>query len=115
MLISEIITSPVISVILTLLIIFQWYKQRAKEQSVKNNLLAIRRILSNSGTSEQTDSLQKTEDTINVLDATLATLGSRSPFVRRLNEVMTIIEKRFEIQAGADLTRTSNEIEFSGK
>ncbi len=115
MFITQIITSPIISVILTLLIVFQWYKQRAKEQSVKNNLLAIRRILSNSGTSGQTDLMQKTEDIINVLDATLATLGSRSPFVRRLNEVVTIIEKHFEVQAEADLKRTSNEIDFSGK
>jgi len=28
-----------------LLLLFQWYKQQAKEHSIKNNLLAVRRIL----------------------------------------------------------------------
>ncbi len=113
---TEIITSPIISTILTLLIIFQWFRQQAKEQSVKHNLFAMRRTLIRF--QEVSDSVvvsQKATDLSDWLDATLATLGARFPFVRRLDEVMDMIKSRFSSESEDDLKHLPNEIGLSKK
>ncbi len=67
------LTSSTANIILTLLIIFQWVKQHAKEQSIKNNLFAIRRVVSRI-------SDIRSSDVVDHLDAVLASLGAREPF-----------------------------------
>lgn len=78
------------NIILTLLIIFQWYKQHAKEQSIKNNLFAIRRTL---------EPVLNPEATIEFIDATLASLGSRRPFIEKLKETQEYIKCKFVVES----------------
>ena len=77
------------SIILTLLLFFQWYKQHAKEQSIKNNLLAVRRILNKTLNAN-------TEAATEALDATLASLGARGPFIRLLHQTQDVILGRLK-------------------
>jgi hypothetical protein len=98
--IFDLLGSPTFGVILSLLLVFQWYKQHAKEQAVKNSLFAHRRkfertFLSSSNTNEQ----KRLSDTIDDVDAILATLGSRKPFqdkVEKMNEYLMHRQKEDE-------------------
>lgn len=79
--------SPIISVILSLLMFFQWYAGYAKEQSIKNNLLGIERTLS---------SYEKCSDNVVLKEfiyATLATIGSRPPFIDAVKEKLNYISQ----------------------
>ena len=115
-LINQITTSPITSAILTLLLIFQWYRQYAKEQSIKNSLFSLRRMLGRTiGATEAEITTQKAHDLIDVLDATLATLDTRMPFIKRLRETLNTIEARFCKESLEELKRLPNEVEMSGK
>jgi len=100
--IEGIVSSPITNVILTLLLLFQWYRADAKEQSVKNNLLGIRRMLSRLPK-------WKAYHLTDALDATLATLDTRLPFVVRLHEVLDGIKKRFRSESEKVIELVPNE------
>lgn len=113
-LINQITTSPTTNVVLTLLLFFQWYRQYAKEQSIKNNLFSIRRMLGR--TLETTDAqtlTQKAHDLIDALDATLATLDARTPFVKRIQETLNAIQVRFQKESMEELKRLPTEVDTS--
>lgn len=84
---ARLLEPTTISIILSLLFVFQWYKQRAKEQSVKLNLLGVRRILNRTA---------NTDAATEALDATLASLGTRGPFVRLLHHTQDMILRRLQ-------------------
>ncbi|MCX6731715.1 MAG: hypothetical protein NTX55_01880 [Candidatus Parcubacteria bacterium] len=97
--IIEIATSPVMTLVVTLLFFFQWYKQHAREQSIKYSLFSIRRILSRVlklGTGLQNTNAQ---DLIDYLDAILATLGARPSFIEKLREVVKNIKTKIKIES----------------
>lgn len=111
---NQIISSPITNVVLTLFLVFQWYKQHAKEQSVKYNLFSIRRMISRIPEITDTHNIkQKADDLVDALDATLATLGARNPFTKRMQEIVNAIEKRFYKESVEELKRLPNEIEKS--
>jgi len=89
-----------LNIILGLFIAFQWLQQHAKEQSVKNNLFAVRRIL---------DSVPGSEAAVATLDAALATLGARNPFIKKFCEVRDMIIRQFKEQETAPLLDLQNE------
>lgn len=93
--------SGTINIVLTLLLLFQWHKMHAKEQSIKFSLFAIRRILGRRNPTA--------EDIIEQLDAVLATLDARRPFVQRTNEVFNTIRTRFDIESQKELKNLPNE------
>lgn len=110
--ITQIITSPTTNVVLTLLLIFQWFRQQAKEQSVKNNLFSIRRMIDRTSDVESTQTItQKSADLIDAIDSTLATIDVRIPFEKRLGETLDIIVTRFRKESLMDLKRLPNEVE----
>ena len=95
----DILTSPVFNVVLTLLIIFQWLYQRAKEQAIKNNLFALRNIITKKRfhriSSNEIDSL------VEQIEAVLATLEARKPYkiamkrlIEKIHERNSLIEKQ---------------------
>ena len=108
-LIINILGSPTFGVVLSLLLLFQWYKQHAKEQAIKNALFAIRRKVyrgQSSGVSfSQNDRYLDLADDI---DSILATLGARKPFrdaFERLSVGLCIREKIEEVQPLAALEK----------
>lgn len=107
----QIFTSPITNVVLTLLIIFQWFWQRAKEQSVIDNLFSVRRIVGRTINYENNVLAQKSHDLVDVLDATLATLGARLPFTERINEVLDYIKDKNRLASKEKLEKFPNEIE----
>lgn len=114
--ITQIINSPIINVVLTLLIVFQWYKQHAKEQSIKNNLFSIRRMIDRTLKADSLQTItQKSADLIDIIDSTLATLDARTPFKKRLLEVLHIIAMRFRKESLRDLERLPNEVDIEEK
>ena len=88
--------SSVINIVLSVLLIVQWYKQQAREESVKNHLFSLRRILE-----RQTAS---SSDFMDVVDGILATLGARVPFNAKLNSIITTVKNRFSKDAGKELS-----------
>lgn len=82
--------SSTFGVILSLLIIFQWYKQHAKEQAVKNSLFAIRRKTERR-INDQNFTPETAYDMVDDIDAILATLGARKPFQETLGKVLGLI------------------------
>lgn len=101
-LMGEVLASPTTNVVLSLLILFQWWKQYAKEQSVKNNLSALRRIIISTAKAKN-ESLSDPALLIEIVDATLATLGSRRPFSVWTERVISFIHKRNERDADEEL------------
>lgn len=96
--------SPTFGVVLTLLLIFQWYRQHAKEQAVKNILFAMRRkVLRSINKNSSTLEIQKAHDTVDDIDAILATLDSRKPFSKNLNQVVDMISKRNNLEKQKEL------------
>ena len=88
--------SFIFNVVLCLLLIFQWYKQYAKEQSVKNNLIAVKGAIERIQNLANTElATYKSKDLVDILDATLATLGARHPFDEKREMVLNVIRKRF--------------------
>ncbi|MCG2694033.1 hypothetical protein L6259_02040 [Candidatus Parcubacteria bacterium] len=95
--ILSVVTSPVTNVVLTLLLIFQWFWGRAKEKAIKYNIFAIRRSINN-------EKKLDNKDILNFIDATLACLGSRVVFDRQLDSIMNWIKKKFREDKDSPLT-----------
>ncbi len=109
--INQIVTSPITNVILILLLFFQWDRQYAKEQSLKYILFSIRRMISR--ISEVPDSQmvkEKAPDLIDTLDACLATLGARSPFMNRMQETLSMIKDKFVKESSDEIKKLPSEI-----
>ncbi len=83
----QIINSPTLNVVLTLLLLFQWYFSFAKERAIKNVLFAARITLNRNG---------EATSAIDILDAALATLDARQPFTEELKKLTKKIIGRFE-------------------
>lgn len=86
---SKLLDPSTINIVLSLLLAFQWYKGHAKEQSVKNNLLGIKIVLDSEKKNNRNKALRE------FLDATLATIGARPPFVEKGKKTLQTIEKKF--------------------
>jgi hypothetical protein len=84
----EFLASPAMGAISFLFLLFQWYSQYAKEQSIKNSLFAVRRKLERVSFDKKVMSASKAEDLIDDVDAILATIGARPPFVDRVKETI---------------------------
>ena len=103
---------PVTTTVLTLGLFFQWYKQSAKEQSVKNNLFSIRRAVDRITRNSDSSLVQaKAQDLIDSLDATLATLGMRKPFRDRFYDVSLVIKNKFKRIEKSGLECLPNEVD----
>lgn len=74
------------------MIIFQWYKQYAKEQSIINNLFSVRRVV---GRIHDT----RSADVMDQIDAVLASLGARGPFSDVVSKKIDSILLRFKIDS----------------
>lgn len=95
-----------LNIILGLFIMFQWFRQYSKEQSIKNTLFAMRRIL---------NSVPESTAAVETLDAALATLGARNPFVKRFCVVRDMIMERFQKEEIASVEELQNEKETGKK
>lgn len=104
-----VVTSPVMTLVVTLLFFFQWYRQHAKEQSIKNNLFSVRRILSRALKPETGLQNTNARDLIDYLDASLATLGARSPFTERVNDVVKNIKMRIKTESQEKIEKLPTE------
>ena len=80
--------SEVANIVLSLLVIFQWYRDRAREDAVKNNMFAVREMV------RRIDSTTS-QDVIDTIDANLATLGARKPYVERCKRTIATIHEKF--------------------
>jgi len=80
------------NIILPLLIFFQWHSNRAREDTIRNSLFGIRRMIERMKNSEPV-MINKASDLIDSLDGTLATLGVRAPFADKAREVIRKIKK----------------------
>lgn len=110
-LISQITTWPNISVILTLLLAWQWHRQHAKEQSIRYNLLGLRRAAYRFNGLTDAQSIQhKTDDLTDWIDATLATLDVRMPYKIKLQEVTESIIVKFRRESKRTLANLPNEL-----
>jgi len=99
--------SPTFGVVLSLLLIFQWYKQHAKDQAVKNSLFSMRRkICRNVNNNPESSNLY---DMVDDIDAVLATLGSRKPFQKKLNKILCLIGFRNNIEENDSLIELNPE------
>ena len=102
---TEVFTSPVFTTILTLLLLFQWLWNRAKERSVVNGILATRRMIRRMAESEWNS---VAADALDSIDAVLASLGSRLPFSNWATTHLRDAAKSFEAEESAPLVeRTS--------
>src|SRR3989344_630166 len=81
--------STVINVVLSLFLLFQWYKNHAREEAVKNGVLAVHAMI-------ERLSDPRAQDILDSLDGTLATLGRRHPFIRWGDTLILSISTRFK-------------------
>lgn len=91
--------SEVANIILTLFLLFQWYRDRAREEAIRNYILAGRRMVMRGS-----DSMA----VIDALDATLSTLGSRKPFLEWGDGVLKFLHIRSSEEKVAGLSSLSN-------
>ena len=92
--------SEVANIILSLLLMFQWYRDRARESAVKNGLFAVREMVTRTNT-------PSSQDILDALDANLATLGARQPYIERCRATMESILKKFQSTDDAPLSAPS--------
>ena len=97
--IDWVLVSAIFNIVLTLLIVFQWFWDRARERAVKNALLAIKRIVLRLPR-------EKASDLLDVIDATLATIGARKPFSAWGTRTIEALHSRFSKDEGQTLTHT---------
>lgn len=93
------LTSQTFNIILTLLLVFQWLRSYAKEQSIINNVIAMRRIIERG----KGGGASNKKDVIEILDATLATLGARSPFVKKMKQAVTYARDLMSKEENGDI------------
>lgn len=104
----QVLGSPTFGVVLSLLLIFQWHKQHAKDQAVKNSLFAMRRKVCRN-INDSNFSQQKSYDLIDDIDSVLATLGYRKPFQKQLNGILCLIGLRHDVEDNDSLTELNPE------
>lgn len=112
-LLVQVISNPTTGVVLSLLLIFQWYNQYAKEQSVKNNLLAMKRIIG--FTTKEDTTISENTALEEILDATLATIGARPPFRDEGKKVLTSVVEKFKNVSIRKMKRAANNVEILKK
>ncbi len=101
--------SAFFNIILSLLLFIQWLWNRAKEQSVKNNIFASRRMISMLNEHADGVVVEKAKDMTENIDATLATLGNRSPFKKRLRHITDFIYRRNKEEERSEIIMAKNE------
>lgn len=100
--------SSVFNIILALFLFFQWFKNRAREESIKNNVFSARRMVA--GLMEHNNDVkQKAKDITEILDATLATLGARLPFKKWREIIIERIRQRNRKEEQLPITEEKNE------
>lgn len=87
------------NIVLTLFLGFQWLRDRSRENAVREYLLAIRRMADRDGNSP---------GTLDAIDATLATIGSRRPFVEWGDRILRFIRVRSENEERSELSQVRN-------
>jgi hypothetical protein len=92
--------SEVFNIILSLIFLFQWWRNQSREEAVKYHLLAVREMV------KRTES-QSSPDIMGSLDATLATLGTRRPYVERCRRILLSIGVKFHRSENAPLLEVS--------
>lgn len=92
--------SEVANIILGLFTFFQWFRYRAREEATRELVLASRRIVMRNN---------EPEDAVDVLDATLATLGARGPFVEWGDRVLKFLRVRSEGEKNSELSPIKKE------
>lgn len=100
------IGSATFGVILTILILVQWDRQHAKEQTVKNNLFAMRRKVERWKADKDIEP-GRAADVVEDIDAILATLGARGPFKKAMDFVIRRVIASNETQASKPLQQVS--------
>lgn len=86
--IINIITSPTFTVILTLLIFFQWFWNRAKDRSIVNSVVANRRMLGRILNSNDLVACSIAKNAIDNIDSILASLNERQPFTILVKKIV---------------------------
>lgn len=100
----DLLGSPTFGVVLSLLLIFQWYKQHAKEQAVKNALFAMRRKVARRGNDQSfVYEPNRANDLVDDIDSVLQTLGSREPFGSALRDCYAAIFQRHDKEESQDV------------
>ena len=94
--------SLVANIILTLLLFFQWDRKHTKEQATKNNILATRMMVSRIKDASA-------DNILSSIDATLASLDARSPFVEQSKAVLDDIKQRFQREEKVPLAKLEQE------
>jgi hypothetical protein len=84
-----------ISVIFNIILVFQWMWDRAREKTVVNQLVSARRTALRRG-----DRLV----IVDQLDATLATLGERNPFLAQVEKIIEFIKAKIESEKNSPLS-----------
>ena len=92
--------SEVANIVLSLLLIFQWYRDRAREGSIKNGLFAVRKMVSRIEN-------PTSQNALDALDASLATLGARRPYTERCRTMLAAILDKFRRLEDAPLPEIS--------
>ncbi|HVU80167.1 MAG TPA: hypothetical protein VHD37_02265 [Candidatus Paceibacterota bacterium] len=98
--------SATFGIILSLLLLFQWHRQYAKEQAVKNTLFAMRRKIDRWKMDKDIDP-GRAADVMEDLDSVLATLGARGPFKKAMDLVIQKVVGSNEVQGAAPLQQAS--------
>ncbi|MEK7208069.1 MAG: hypothetical protein AAB699_00795 [Patescibacteria group bacterium] len=88
----SVLSSPIFVTVLTLLNFFQWYGSHAKEQTIKHNLFAMRRVLV--GINQKGASPGEIASVIEMVDATLATLGTRRPYISAVQKLIIQVHEQ---------------------
>ena len=92
--------SAVANIVLSLLLVFQWFKNYAREDAVKNGLFAVREMV---GRMDNPAS----QNVLDSLDANLATLGARRPYTERCKAVIQSVLDKFRKSADAPLPEST--------
>ena len=95
---TDVSVSFVVNVVLTLFLVFQWWKNHSKEQSVKYGLFAVRSIVGRISGTKLNEVSQRAEDAVDALDGVLATLDARPPFSRKSRQTMSDVHEKFNKQ-----------------
>lgn len=98
--------SPTFGTILSLLLLFQWYKQHSKEQAVKNTLFAMRRKVERWRVEKDIEP-GRAADIMEDLDSVLATLGARGPFQKAMDIVTRKVHADNKVQGAKPLQQAS--------
>lgn len=108
---DQLFNPQTLNIVFTLLLIFQWYRQHSKEQSVKNSLYSLRRIISRSKSSDSSIISQKADDLVDIIDAVLASVDGKPFFIMRVQEVINSVRRRFWLESNKNIETLPKEID----